>query len=122
MAHFVLSVEHACASLRREAAVETASASRRLEISNYAQTAAIKLCEAATGSVRLPDELKKRVLTAILNLMNLQESIDRAMSRFGQAETTSRPPSPIPVLAGSRGYAHTALESYRQGAGTILLR
>lgn len=103
VAHFVLSIEHACAGLRREAALETAGASRRLEISNYAQTTAIKLCEAATGSMRLPDELKKRVLTTILNLMNLQESVDRSMSRFGQAEANSRPGASIPSLAGVRG-------------------
>ena len=102
VSHFVLDIEQACAGLRREAALETTSVPRRQEISNYAKATAIKLCEAATGRMRLPDELKKRVLTTILNLMNLQESIDRAMSRFGQAETASKPSSPIPVLAGFR--------------------
>jgi hypothetical protein len=41
----------------------------------------MKLTEVATGRLRLSDELKKRVLTTFLTLMNLQESLDRSANR-----------------------------------------
>jgi hypothetical protein len=42
----------------------------------------MELSRVATGSVRLPDELRRRVLTTFLTLMNLQESLDRSVNRF----------------------------------------
>ncbi|MFY9529906.1 MAG: hypothetical protein WAR24_13430 [Candidatus Acidiferrales bacterium] len=42
----------------------------------------MKLSRVATGSVRLPDELKRRVLSTLLTLMNLQESLDRSVNRW----------------------------------------
>jgi len=35
----------------------------------------------ATGRMRLSDELKKRILTTFLTLMNAQESLDRSANR-----------------------------------------
>ncbi len=78
--HFILSVEHDCADLRRETAVGTAPA-RQLEISAYIKTTAMKLTQVAMGRVRLSDEYKKRILTTFLTLMNLQESLERSASR-----------------------------------------
>jgi len=63
--------------MRREAARGWASTARQLEIANYIQTTATKLSSAATGSLRLSDEMKKRVLTTLLTLMVLRESLDR---------------------------------------------
>jgi hypothetical protein len=68
--------------MRREAAMELATSSRRREIENYVKTTALKLSDVATSSTRLTDELKKRVLTTFLTLMNLQESLERSSSRF----------------------------------------
>ncbi len=79
--HFILSVEQACAEMRRETAVGRASAARQAEIANYVAEAALKLAHVATGSLRLSDELKKRVLSTFLTLMNLRENLDRAASR-----------------------------------------
>lgn len=80
--HFILHIEHACADMRREALLAKQNTVRRAEISNYVKTTAVKLSEVATGSLRLSDEIKKRVLTTFLTLMNVQESIERSTSRF----------------------------------------
>lgn len=80
--HFILSIENACAEMRRETAMDWASATRRLEMAEYIKTAAMKLSFVATGSARPTDDVKKRILTTFLTLMNLNESIDRSASRL----------------------------------------
>ena len=79
--HFILTLEHACAEMRRETAAGRASTARQVEIASYVAAAAVTLAQVATGSLRLSDELKKRVLTTFLTLMNLRENLDRAASR-----------------------------------------
>ena len=79
--HFILSMEQACAEMRRETAASRASAARQAEIANYIGASALRLAQLATGGLRLSDELKKRVLTTFLTLMNLRENLDRAASR-----------------------------------------
>ncbi len=88
--HFILSIETTCTGMRREAAMEGANTARRREIESYVKSTALKLSDVATGSARLPDELKKRVLTTMLTLMNLQESVDRSTSRFVQIRPPQR--------------------------------
>jgi hypothetical protein len=79
--HFLLGIEHDCADLRREVAQGKTGTDRQLEIACYVKATAMKLTEVATGRVRLSDELKKRILTTFLTLMNLQESLDRSANR-----------------------------------------
>lgn len=43
---------------------------------------ATKLALIGTGSVRLSDEIKKRVLTTFLTLMILRENLDRSANPF----------------------------------------
>jgi len=95
--HFILSTEHDCARLRRETAMEKASAIRESEIANYLKTSAMKLSELAIGNAPLSDELKKRILTTFLTLMNLRESLDRSARRCVQelrAPTSPAVPGP----------------------------
>jgi hypothetical protein len=80
--HFIHAVEQACTEMRREAARGWASPARQSEIANYIKTAATKLSCVTTGGLRLSDELKKRVLTALLTLMVLSESLDRCASCY----------------------------------------
>ena len=87
--HFLLNIETNCTTMRREAAMERATTDRRREIEAYVKSSALKLSEVATGTARLSDDVKKRVLTTLLTLMNLQESLDRSTSRFVQLP---RPP------------------------------
>lgn len=79
--HFILSIENECSVMRREAATELATISRRREINSYVKSTALKLSEVATSNTRLSDDLKKKVLTTFLTLMNLQESVDRSRTR-----------------------------------------
>jgi hypothetical protein len=89
--HFILGIEHDCADLRRETAMGKTSPARQSEIANYVKTTAMKLTEVATGRLRLSDELKKRILTTFLTLMNLQESIDRSANRAGAVRELRTP-------------------------------
>jgi hypothetical protein len=93
--HFILSIEQDCAGFRRETAQGRTSAPRQSEIASYVKATAMRLTEVATGRVRLPDEVKKRILTTLLTLMNLQESLDRSANRGGLRELR-----PSAALAG----------------------
>jgi hypothetical protein len=79
--HFLWSVEHTCAGMRRETVVGGSSAVRRSEIAAHVKATAEKLSHVALISPPLADEMKKRVLTTFLTLMNLQESLDRSTAR-----------------------------------------
>lgn len=79
--HFLIDIDRDCADLRREVAQGKTHVERQFEIASYVKTTAMKLTEVATSRLRLSDELKKRILTALLTLMNLQESLDRSSNR-----------------------------------------
>ena len=98
--HYLLGIENECSVMRREAAMEGANIARRREIESYIKTTALKLSDVATGSARLSDDMKKRVLTTLLTLMNLQESLDRSTARFVQIRPPQRAvePAPHPAL------------------------
>jgi hypothetical protein len=51
-------------------------------MADYIKTTAMKLSFVATGSARLTDDTKKRILTTFMTLMNLQENIERSSNRF----------------------------------------
>jgi hypothetical protein len=89
--HFILGIEHDCAELRRETAMGKTSAERQSEIAAYVKTTAMRLTQVATGRLRLSDELKKRILTTFLTLMNLQESLDRSANRSGSVRELRTP-------------------------------
>jgi hypothetical protein len=89
--HFILGIEHDCAELRRETAMGKTSEARQSEIASYVKTTALRLTQVATGRLRLSDELKKRILTTFLTLMNLQESLDRSANRSGSVRELRTP-------------------------------
>lgn len=76
--HFAQSLEDACADIRRESAPGKLSAERRAEIERYISQQGEKLARMATGGLRIPDELKQRLLNTFLTLINLRENLDRA--------------------------------------------
>jgi len=100
--------------------VETASGSdaiRRAEFENYVAASAIKLALIGTGSVRLSDEIKKRLLTTFLTLMILRENLDRTPSPFLSRQPSYQDRSvhglsrcacliehQVPALVSMRGY------------------
>jgi hypothetical protein len=88
--HFLSSAEKAFSEMRREAATGESSATRRAELEAYVAASAMKLALIGTGSVRLTDEIKKRVLTTFLTLMILRENLDRPVNPFLPRSRTNR--------------------------------
>lgn len=84
--HFILRIERVCADMRRETAVGTASPARQVEIANYITERAVTLASVATGSQRLSDDMRKRILSTFATLMVLRENLDRAASRRAELE------------------------------------
>ncbi|MGH9789895.1 MAG: hypothetical protein ACRD5W_01680, partial [Candidatus Acidiferrales bacterium] len=67
--------------MRRETVTGAAAQDRRAEIGGFIAKHGELLARAATSGLRMPDELKARVLNAFLTLMNLRENMDRAAQR-----------------------------------------
>jgi hypothetical protein len=78
--HFISAVEQACMEMRKET-ITGGNKERRAEIARYIAMHGELLARAATSGLRMPDELKARVLNAFLTLMNLRENMDRAAER-----------------------------------------
>jgi hypothetical protein len=95
--HFLLSVEHTCAGMRRETVIGGSSAIRRSEITAHVKGTAEKLSHVAVISPPLTDEMKMRVLTTFLTLMNLQESLDRSTKRNVPGPQSVRPATARPL-------------------------
>jgi len=81
VAHFAGAVEQACADLRRETALRPPVAARREEIEQYIAGRGEVLARIATSGLKLPDEMKARILNTFLTLMNLRENLDRSQMR-----------------------------------------
>lgn len=88
--HFVQSIEQACNDVRREMSMEEKSSVRILEIRAYIKSTAMKLSEIATGKTRLSGDLKNRILSNLLGLMNLQEVIARSHATFIKRDTREK--------------------------------
>jgi hypothetical protein len=103
--HFLLSVERTCASMRRETVIGGSNAMRRSEITAHVKGTAEKLSHVALISPPLTDEMKMRVLTTFLTLMNLQESLDRSTTRNAPGPKSPRPAMsrPLTTLAVAHG-------------------
>ena len=88
--HFLSSAEKTCTDIRRETAAGGPNAARRAEFESYVAASAVKLALIGTGSLRLSDEIKKRVLTTFLTLMILRENLDRPVNPFLPRQRTNR--------------------------------
>jgi hypothetical protein len=88
--HYILSVERACSGMRRETVINGSSAARQSEIGRYVMATAEKLSHVAIVSPPLSDEMKKRVLSTFLTLMNLRESLDRSTRRSASEPRSAR--------------------------------
>jgi hypothetical protein len=91
--------------MRRETVIGGSSAVRRSEIATHVKRTAEKLSRVAVISPALTDDMKKRVLTTFLTLMNLQESLDRLRVRNapGPESITPTATRPLTTLAAARG-------------------
>ncbi len=84
--HFTLSVENSCAEMRRETALGNAPHERQHEIMHFITEHGERLARVATSGLPLTDDLKARILSTFLTLMNLRENLDRSNMRssFGR--------------------------------------
>jgi hypothetical protein len=97
--HFLLSAERACAEMRRETTLDGTNPTRRAEFETYVAESAVKLAVIGTGSVRLSDEIKKRVLTTFHTLMILRENLDRPANTFLPRRVNRPVVSAVPAIA-----------------------
>lgn len=79
--HFTLFIEQECAEMRRETALGTANHERQLDFIRKIAARGESLVHTATSGFSMSDELKARVLSTLLTLMNCRENIDRAAMR-----------------------------------------
>jgi hypothetical protein len=100
--HFLFAAESVCAAMRRETARPGPDATRRTEIENYVAASAMKLARLGTGTVRISDETKKRLLTTFHTLMILRENLDRASNLFQPRLQASKSETPL-VSAAALG-------------------
>ena len=88
--HFTLKLEQKCAELRRETVSGHSSAERSAEIIRFISDQGELLARVSTSGMHMADELKARVLSTFLTLMNLRESLDRAAMRMPPGRIASR--------------------------------
>jgi len=88
--HFTLSIEASCAEMRRETALGNAPHERQREIMRFITESGERLARVATSGLHLTDDLKARILSTFLTLMNLRENLDRSNMRssFGRTGHT----------------------------------
>ena len=85
--HFTLALETNCGEMRRETALGNAPQERQREIMRFITEQGERLARVATSGLHLTDDLKARILSTFLTLMNLRENLDRASLRstFGRS-------------------------------------
>jgi len=79
--HFTLFIEQECAEMRRESALGKNSHERHNEFMQRIAGRGETLVKVATSGYTMSDEIKARILSTLLTLMNCRENIDRAAMR-----------------------------------------
>jgi hypothetical protein len=79
--HFTLFIENECAEMRRETALGQTKHERQVELMQKISRRGETLVNTATSGFPMSDELKARVLSTLLTLMNTRENMDRAAMR-----------------------------------------
>src|SRR4029077_20612853 len=86
--HFTLSLEAGCAEMRRETALGNAPHERQKEIMRFITDHGERLARVATSGLHLTDDLKARILSTFLTLMNLRENLGGACMLSSYARHT----------------------------------
>ncbi|MGA9882198.1 MAG: hypothetical protein ACRD5K_04665 [Candidatus Acidiferrales bacterium] len=79
--HFTLFIEQECAEIRRAMALGTAPHEQQVEFIGKICGRGEAMVHVATSGFPMSDELKARILSTLLTLMNCRENIDRAAMR-----------------------------------------
>jgi len=94
--HFVSNVEQTCAQMHREIVLHGVDAERQAAVARYLSECTQLLAQ-VSSNLRLTDELKRRILSSFMCLMNLRETLDRVCS----VQSMAHRPSRLPAVAGS---------------------
>lgn len=79
--HFTLFIEQECAEIRRAMAVGLVPHEKQVEYMQKISSRGAAMVTVATSGFHMSDELKARILSTLLTLMNCRENIDRAAMR-----------------------------------------
>ncbi len=79
--HFTLFIEQECDEMRRQSALGNANHERQAEFMQKISGRGEALVRVATSGFPMSDELKARILSTLLTLMNCRENLDRAAMR-----------------------------------------
>lgn len=79
--HYTLHIENECAEMRRETALGKTNHERTVELMKKIVVRGEILVAVATSGFPMTDEIKARILSTLLTLMNCRESIDRSALR-----------------------------------------
>jgi hypothetical protein len=79
--HFTLFIEQECAEMRRETALGNAPHERHKVFMETIASRGGTLVQVATSGFPMTDEIKARILSTLLTLMNCRENMDRAAMR-----------------------------------------
>jgi len=79
--HFTVFIEDECAEIRRETALGKINRSRREECIDKIVGRGEMLARVATDGQPKSDELKTRIVSTVLTLINCRENMDRAALR-----------------------------------------
>ena len=79
--HFTLFIEQECAEMRRESALGKNTHERQNEFMQKISLRGEMLVRVATSGFPMSDEIKARILSTLLTLMNCRENLDRAAMR-----------------------------------------
>jgi hypothetical protein len=79
--HLTLFTEQECAEMRRETTLGNASHERQLEYMKKIADRGEALVQVATSGFTMTDEIKARILSTLLTLMNCRENMDRSAMR-----------------------------------------
>jgi len=90
--HFLNSVEQTCAEMHREIVLHGVDVERQAAVGKYV-CECTHLLARVICSLRLTDELKRRILTSFLSLMNLRETLDRVCTVQSVAQRSSGLPA-----------------------------
>jgi hypothetical protein len=79
--HFTLFIENECAETRRATALGNTPHERQVEFFKKIASRGEVLVKVATSGFPMTDEIKARILSTLLTLMNCRENMDRAAMR-----------------------------------------
>lgn len=83
--HFTLNLEQECGQMRRETTHGKVNRQRVEEILRYIGERGEKLARVATSGAAQSDEIKSRILSTFLTLMNFRDNLDRSLQRTTSA-------------------------------------